>query len=55
MIKLMWKVVIMNKDGKGAISLFERRKDAEVFAEMIHKNGESCYINRWTWRTEIEE
>jgi hypothetical protein len=52
MIKMMYKVTILCT---GKIALFEGEADAKKYVEMMEKNDHKVSLNKWTWKTEIED
>lgn len=54
MILYMYKVTTIVK-GESKISLFQEKREAELFKHYMEAKGLTVSLNKWTWKTEIEE
>lgn len=53
---LMYKVYVAEKDSKyTSTNLFDEKEYAETFAKLMELAGKIVTINKYLWRTEIED
>jgi hypothetical protein len=54
MKKLMYKVITITKEGCKE-SLFDEKREAELFQHYMESKGLTCILNKWLWKVEVED